>query len=113
MSAGNIMNLGQKRRLMPKADLVVYRNQSGAALVSPGTLIASKKEKFVYVLNCTNEVVKIGIPARSIKASGKLMPRRKGAVDISKVPKGCYLYIVQVGTDYAEGNSPPRIIIDD
>jgi hypothetical protein len=104
---------------MPKADLVVYRDQSGAALVSPGTLIASRTNQYIYILNCTAENVTVTVPVKLSKITGKLGlgPRPKGKykdkLDISRLPLGCYVYSVLVGTDQAEGNSPPRLIIDE
>ena len=109
---------------MPKADLAVYREPNGAARVSPGTLIASRRNKYVYVLNCTRDSVTVTIPVRlparpavQLRIRGRLGPRfgrnSKIKLDISRLPLGDYLYEVKVGADIAEGNSPPRMIIDE
>jgi len=101
----------RKKEPLPRADLAVYRDSNGAACIAPGTLIASRRNQKIYVLNCTTEHVEIDIPRKLSLKLGRAPSKIE--VDISGIPTGCHMYQVKVGNDFAKGNSSPTLIIDD
>ncbi len=93
-------------------DVLVYRDSSGGAKVSPGALYVRKSVKsIVLIVNGTDEVVGIKFPNRDRKTLNKF----GGAVgiNITSMNKGTTYYTVTVGNDIAQGNSSPALIIDD
>jgi len=108
----------------PKADIVVFKKQNGKFVVRPSLFIVEKqgKDNKFRIRNDTDENVQIAIPhdtgivTEILTPSKNGPPNHKKEVDVSGKKQGgsCVVYYhVYVGSEEAEGESAPALIIDD
>lgn len=106
-----------------KADLVVYRDETGSARVHPGIFLMHRvkgsptpPKKNVIIRNCTSEPVTVTFDDGNNVIGATLewnSDKKRMDVDLSALAAGCYRYEVKVGSDTAAGNSSPTLIIDE
>ena len=92
-----------------KAKVAVIIGWNGGANVIPGTIIVSRRDNDVMIRNYTGKTIKITGAIKGTITAGE----KKKAFDISGLAEGVHEYKVSVGRFIAEGNSAPRLIIDE
>ncbi len=102
-----------------KADVVVFWGADGKPYVRPGVVIVEKKNHRapLMIRNYTECVATIVVPhasnPKTLTLDGKGKAGCKRPLDLGDFDADAYPYHVYVGTEEAEGNSSPMVIIDE